>query len=256
MKTNDIGVNFAGHRYTDASIAKILSESDISGVDKIVSISNSLKEIPINRRLAQCHPRLYYTVGVHPHDAKSIASLDMLDTLVSCAQDTKVYAIGECGLDYNRMYSPKDTQLWVFRKQICIARDTGLPLYLHCRDAYEDFISIIKSEGYYCGIVHCFTGTTVQAVELTSLGFYIGVTGWLLDKRRNHDLVEAIHSIPINRILVETDAPFLSVVKGRSSHPSDTAVIVHEIGRIKGIDLEETARIIYNNATEFFRFRS
>lgn len=251
MKTNDIGVNFAGHRYTDASIAKIIAESE--GVNKIVSISNSLKEVPTNKRLAHRHPNVYYTIGVHPHDAKSIVSLDMLDTLVSCAKDTKVYAIGECGLDYNRMYSPRDIQLQVFRKQICIARDTALPLYLHCRDAYDDFISVIKSEGYYCGIVHCFTGTTDQAVELTSLGFYIGITGWLLDKRRNHDLVEAIPNIPMNQILVETDAPFLSAVKGRSSHPSDTSIIVQEIARIKGIDPEEAACIIYNNATEFWR---
>ncbi len=249
--TIDIGVNFAGKTYNGEKVKNIISEAD-GCVLKIITISNSLKEIPINKKLCEQNLNLYYTAGVHPHDAHSISELSSLDVLKTQLSNKKFVAIGECGLDYNRMFSPKDKQIEVFVKQIQIAKEIDKPLYLHCRDAFDDFYSIIKSNGYYNGVVHCFTGTKDQAQKLNELGFYFGITGWVCDKRRNKDLVEAIKIIPIDKILVETDAPWLSIDRKRQSHPLDTGEIVREIAQIKKMDEIKCGKKIYSNTKTFF----
>jgi len=250
--TIDIGVNFAGKNYNGAKVKEIISESE-DCVLKIISISNSLKEIPINKKLCEENTNLYYTVGVHPHDAKSIDNLKELDILEKEMPNSKFVAIGECGLDYNRMFTPKEKQIQVFIAQIQIAKKTGKPLYMHCRDAFDDFYQIVKSHEYYNGVVHCFTGTKAQAKLLCDLGFYLGITGWLCDTKRGKDLVEAVKSIPIDRILVETDAPWLSIDKKRHSHPLDTGVIVQEIAKIKKMDEIACGKQIYANTIKLFK---
>lgn len=251
--TIDIGVNFAGKTYTNEKISKIIAES--SGcVEKIITISNSLKEIPINKKLCLDNTILYYTAGVHPHDAKSIkanSDLDIISTLVS---DNKFVAVGECGLDYNRMFSPKEKQKEVFDYQIKLAKKLGKPLYMHCRDAFDDFIQILKSNEYYYGVVHCFTGNKDQADQLIKLGFYLGITGWLLDKRRNHDLVQAVKHIPLEKIMVETDAPWLSIDRRRESEPQDTGDIVYAIAGLKKMDPVKCGKQIHSNTKNFFKF--
>jgi len=171
-----------------------------------------------------------------------------------CSSDIKFVAVGECGLDYNRIFSPKEKQIQVFDYQIKLAKKLGKPLYMHCRDAFDDFIQVLKSNGYYNGVVHCFTGSQVQAEQLIKLGFYLGITGWLLDKRRNHYLVQAIKTIPIEKIMVETDAPWLSIDRKRESHPLDTGEIVYEIAKIKSMDSIECGKQIYSNTKQFFKF--
>jgi TatD DNase family protein len=251
--TIDIGVNFAGKTYSSEKVGKIITESK-DCVEKIITISNCLKEVPVNKKLCLDNTILYYTAGVHPHDAKSIKNntdLDIINTLVS---DTKFVAVGECGLDYNRMFSPKEKQIQVFDYQIKLAKKLGKPLYMHCRDAFDDFYQILVSNGYYHGVVHCFTGNKVQAEQLIKLGFYLGITGWLLDKRRNQDLVQAIKIIPLEKIMVETDAPWLSIDRKRESHPLDTGDIVYEIARLKLMDPIECGKQIYSNTKNFFKF--
>lgn len=162
---------------------------------------------------------MYFTVGVHPHNAKSITNLTELDVLKTYVSDPKCVAIGECGLDYDRMFSPKVKQLEVFERQILIAKESKMPLYLHCRgDAYDDFFT----------------------------------TGFLLDSRRNRDLVEALRHIPLDRLLVETDAPFLSINRKRNSHPMDTGDIMYKIARIKKVDPIKCGQQIYNNTLSVF----
>ncbi len=249
--TIDVGVNFSS-RYSDAKINEILEESK-SCVDKIVTISNSIKEIRRNQQISQQHPCMYFTVGVHPHNAKSITNLTELDVLKTYVNDSKCVAIGECGLDYDRMFSPKVKQLEVFERQILIAKESKMPLYLHCRgDAYDDFFTMLSKHGYYNGVVHCFTGNRDQARKICQLGFHIGITGFLLDSRRNRDLVEALRHIPLERLLVETDAPFLSIDRKRDSHPMDTGDIVYEIARIKKVDPIKCGQQIYNNTLSVF----
>ncbi len=250
--TIDIGVNFAGPKYAKENVSKIMKDSYASGVDKVISISNSLKEIPINKELSKIENNLYYTVGVHPHDAKTINKTSELQCLVKYFDDKKCIAVGECGLDYNRMFSTKEKQIEVFEYQIEIAKKHNKPLYMHCRDAFDDFIKILEKHKYYNGVVHCFTGNKVQAEKLVSLGFYLGITGWLLDKKRNKDLFEAINYIPLDKIMVETDAPWLSIDKSRQSHPIDTAIIVAEIAKIKKLDEIIVGSTIYDTTKKFF----
>ncbi len=141
--TIDIGVNFAGHKYNKELVSKIMKESWASGVDKVISISNSLKEIPINKELSIKEKNIYYTVGVHPHDAKSIENINELNEITKHFNDEKCLAIGECGLDYNRMFSKKEKQIEVFEAQIEIAKKYNKPLYMHCRDAFQTWFEFI-----------------------------------------------------------------------------------------------------------------
>jgi TatD DNase family protein len=250
--TIDIGVNFAGRSYTPQKVAAILEESYTAGVAKIISISNSLREIPANARLAKTHCQLYYTAGVHPHDARSITDLKQLQTIEKHVADPKMVAVGEIGLDYNRMFTPKDKQIAVFEAQIDIAIKHGKPMYLHCRDAFDDFYTILMRKGYFRGVVHCFTGNKQEAKKLLDLGFHFGITGWLCDTRRNKDLAEAVRTIPVERLMVETDAPWLSIEKGRPSHPTDTGAIVQEIAWLKKMDPIALGNAVYANTIEFF----
>ena len=250
--TIDIGCNFATTKYTNKSLENIITKSYEYGVDKIISISNNLSEIPRNEELCTLFENLYMTAGVHPHNAKSIKNLIDLSILRKYATNPKVVAIGEIGLDYNRMFTLRKTQIEVFREQLLIAKELKKPIYLHCRDAFDDFIQVIKEVEYFYGVVHTFTGNKDQAKQLIDLGFYFGITGWLLDKRRNADLVEAVKIIPIERIMVETDAPWLSIRKGDVSYPYDTGAIVEEIGRIKKMDYIKLGQIIYETTKKFF----
>lgn len=210
----DFGVNYAGHRYTHEQILERVENSSLNGVDKIVSISNNIDECIRNIQLSQNIKQLYFTLGVHPHNAKKFKKSDLL-FLEKQLSNKKCFGLGEIGLDFNRNYSSKSEQIYAFKNQLLLAKNKGVKVYLHCRDAYKEFIQIIKEINYYNGIVHCFTGTLEQALELTLLGFKLGITGWLLDKRRNASLVEVIQNeqITLEMLLVETDAPFMCPVK-------------------------------------------
>lgn len=251
--TIDVGVNFASKKYSEkGKIDKIIKDSYEQGVAKIISISNSPKEMIRNSFLVKTHNNLYYTAGCHPHNASIMRETDYQEIEKIIKNDIKCVALGECGLDYNRMFSDKNIQIEIFRRQIIIAKNFNKPLYLHCRDAFDDFVKIIEENGYYNGVIHCFTGTSSQAKKFIEMGFYIGITGWLFDKRRNNDLILALNHIPTNRILVETDAPWLSIQKGRDSYPTDTGEIVMKIAKIKNIDPIILGKQIYQNSLDIF----
>jgi TatD DNase family protein len=250
--TVDFGVNFANKsRYPDVELEKLMEESYNSGVDRVVCISNSIPESKINLELEKKYPNLYFTLGIHPHNAKQFKKSDIafLETNIS---NPKCYGIGECGLDYNRMFSPKEKQLEVFGIQIDLASKYNLPLYLHCRDAMDDFIELLKEKNYFNGLVHCFTGNLNQALELVGLGFKLGITGWIFDSRRNKDLVNVVKSkkIPLNMLVVETDAPFMPIRPAKISIPSDTGYIVEEIARLRQIDIIDCGKQIYSNSIQ------
>jgi TatD DNase family protein len=269
ITTIDIGVNYGSTKYTFEQVERIMDVSNKGykedsctyQVEKCISISNSLKEVITNLKLVEKLKNLYCTVGVHPHNAKDIHNLKQLDILETYLSNPKVVAIGECGLDYDRMFSPKEKQIEVFRKQIQIAKKYGKPLYLHCRgktdkeDSFTDMLQILNEEKYFTGVVHCFTGNGEQANEFIKLGLYLGITGWIYDEKRNKDLYDAIKKvIPIEKILIETDAPWLSIDKSRKSEPLDTAFIAEKIAIIKKISYDDTAKMIYKNTYDLFKF--
>ena len=250
--TIDFGVNWGNvNKQSDAEIDRLVNQAWNQGVDKIVLISNHMQEAIRNSELSDKYSQFYYTIGVHPHNAKHFKDAD-ITIIADNLKMRKCFGIGECGLDYSRMFSSKDAQIYAFEQQVMLAKQENAKLYLHCRDAYDDFIGILKKYNYFNGIVHCFTGDIDQALELTSLGFKLGITGWLLDKRRNKDLVNAIKDprISLSSLIVETDAPWMPIYPNRQSNPGDTFYIVDEIAKIKGIDPLECGKILYQNALD------
>jgi TatD DNase family protein len=250
--TIDFGVNFANQsRYPENKLDEIIKESYDAGVDKVVCISNNIKESKVILELEKKYPNLHFTLGIHPHNAKQFVEPD-LKFIESNLSNPKCFGIGECGLDYNRMFSPKEKQLEVFGLQIDLAQKYNLPLYLHCRDAWDDFVGLLEQKNYLNGLVHCFTGNLAQAIKLTSMGFKLGITGWIFDSRRNQDLIKVIKSdkIKLSMLVVETDAPFMPIRPAKESVPSDTGYIVEEIARLKNIDVIECGKQIYLNSIQ------
>jgi TatD DNase family protein len=256
MQYYDIGVNFGTAKYyTDADVHRTLLEAVDAGVGAIVSIGCDLKSSGRSEALSAVHaPRLFYTAGVHPHHAVSVRDLPSLaPKLRRFVGDARCVAVGECGLDYNRMFSPQEQQVAVFEAQIAVAAAYKKPLYMHCRDAFDDFYALLVKHKVGHGVVHCFTGDAEQAGKLVALGLHIGITGWLLDERRNADLVAAVAVIPADRLLVETDAPWVSIDRSRASHPRDVVAIVAELARLRGTDPDELAGVIAANTRRLFR---
>jgi TatD DNase family protein len=250
--TIDFGVNYA--KYNDEKLTKILKESWNAGVENILSISNNIKESRLNIEHGKKFSMVYFTLGIHPHNAKQykIGDLDFIEKYLS---HPKFFGIGECGLDYNRNFSPPEVQLTVFELQVKLAKKHNVKLYLHCRDAYQDFITILKKHQYYNGLVHCFTGNIEQAIELTQLGFKLGITGWIFDQRRNKDLILVIQDprITLDQLIVETDAPYMPIFPAKESHPCDTGNIVEEIARLKKIEIIQCGKSIYHHSKDFLK---
>jgi TatD DNase family protein len=268
----DIGVNFGSSKYTLDQIVKIIDQSKegtstTSGhhcsVECVISITNGFDEIPRNTELVETFKEMYCTIGVHPHNAHTVKNLDVLNTVITYekSNNSKIVAIGECGLDYDRMFSEKQQQIDVFKRQVQIAKAHEMPLYLHCRsnlarpdEAFNDMVHILKSESYYKGVVHCFTGNCAQAAEFLEMGFYLGITGWIYDERRNKDLYDAIQQvIPIEKILVETDAPWLSINRKRKSIPIDTVLIAERIAQIQQKSTTHVIEQIRKNTHDLFK---
>lgn len=217
----DAGINLS-HRNFHTKIPKVVRDAVQNNCRRFIVISSSPADAERVVEIVREHNRnsggeykLYCTVGVHPHEAERTLQnerwLSELDRLISVNRDI-VLAVGECGLDYDRMFSPKEQQIDVFRQQIDLARRHSLPLYMHERMARDDFIAILKEENAreLGGLVHCFTGDGNTAKMYLEEGFFLGITGWVCDDVRNSDLISALKtSIPIDRLLIETDAPYL-----------------------------------------------
>ena len=203
----DVGVNLLNrqfHHDCDAVIARARA----AGVGGMLITATDLESCVC--AIAQCtSPDLLCTAGIHPHDAGT-AEQDWLQRLSALAQNPVVRAIGETGLDFNRNYSPRDTQIDFFRVQIALAQDINKPLFVHDRDSGGEVLNQLRQAGSLPGVViHCFTGSAEELQRYLAEGYYIGVTGWITDPKRGATLRELVSVIPLNRLLLETDAPFL-----------------------------------------------
>ncbi len=196
---------------------------------------------------------------MHPHHA--VEYTDEADAeLRDLHRAPEVVAVGECGLDYHRDFSPRPAQRRAFERQLQIAVDTGKPLFLHQRDAHDDFLAILKTFDGKLGpaVVHCFTGTRAELHACLDAGYYIGITGWLCDERRGLHLREIVKDIPGDRLMIETDAPYLlpRTVKPAPSHrrnePMYLRHIVEELARDRGEAVEVTAALTTATARTFF----
>lgn len=204
--------------------------------------------------IAEKYPGVFASVGIHPHDAKEAKEADYAQ-LAQWAQHPKVVAIGEIGLDYHYNLSPKGTQQEVFIRQLDVARQTGLPFIIHDREAHGDCIKIIKREAKgLTGVFHCFSGSWEMAQELIALGLVISFAGPLTFA--NSVKLKQIASLaPLERILIETDSPYLTPEphRGRRNEPLHVKLVAAELAALRGMDPEEIGTITYENAKRLFR---
>lgn len=204
-------------------------------------------------RIAGLHPDIYCTVGIHPHDA-STADDALIDELVKLAvSDSKVVAIGEIGLDFYRDRSPRDLQKKVFRRFLQIACELDKPVVIHDRDAHEETLQLIMEENVRCGVMHCFSGDVSFARQCLEQGFYLSITG-TVTYPSNQQLRDVVAAVPIERLLLETDCPYLSPVphRGKRNEPAYTRITAEKVAEIKGLSLDDVARVTTMNAGRLF----
>ncbi len=253
----DIGANLSNSRYLNC-LEDVLKDAKEWFVEKIILTGTNMNTTKFSNTLVYRYPKynLYYTAGIHPHNVKELDN-NSFSILTKYIEDKKCVAIGECGLDYNRMFSPKHVQLYWFEEQIKLSIKHNKPLFLHERDAFDDFYNILfKYKNEIKGVVHCFTGNYEQMNKYLDLGMYIGITGWLCDDRRNKDLVDAIQKLDkkyLDRIMVETDCPFLSPVKKDSFNvPSYIYYVVVRLAKELNMKEKDVEKIVYQNTLKFF----
>tara|TARA_B100001250_G_scaffold193534_1_gene166361 strand:+ start:7287 stop:8072 length:786 start_codon:yes stop_codon:yes gene_type:complete len=255
----DIACNFTHKSFKD-NLEEVIDNAEFEGVKKFVLLCASLADLePIQIIQNQSPEKYFVSAGIHPHHATEILEISY-DDLLAKLDSINPNAIGETGLDYFRNISPPDTQRKSFKMHIEIAKELNLPLYLHQRDSHKDFINIIKEKinNFPKFVVHCFTGTQQELDDYLDLGAYIGLTGWICDAKRNIELRKSIKNIPIDRIMIETDCPYL-IPKNLPNKPTKNINepkylphIANEIAGLMGIEMEELKLATHNNAIKFF----
>ncbi len=259
----DIGVNLTNKRF-DKDRLDVLYRAQAAGLDNLIITGTCVYESQQALDLCQCYQKdfpnfLFSTAGVHPHDADSVSE-DYLEQLKLLAAHSQVKAIGECGLDFNRNFSAPAQQQKVFTEQVALAAQLNMPLFLHQRDAFASWFTTLKPyfDKVPAMVSHCFTGSKDELQQCLSVGMYIGITGWLCDERRGQELRDIVSLIPLDRLLIETDAPYLTPrtirpkPKSSRNEPSYLTWVVDELVNITGKDADE---IIYQtrlNAKKVF----
>lgn len=253
----DIGVNLTHPSLLDQLTLNIDLWQEV-GVKSIIAIASDLEESQQLQSICQQHNTIYQTVGCHPHQAKTwhtssyAQCYKLVKALPSCI------AIGETGLDFNRNYSTQTEQIFAFESQIQLAQELTLPLYLHEREAEDTLQSILLNqyEDVITGVLHCFTGNKDSLKRYLDLGLYIGITGWICDERRGHDLQEAMRYIPKDRLLFETDSPYLipRTIKPRpkKNHPKYLPHILATAALYSSLSEQELIQCSISNSKKLF----
>jgi len=228
----------------------IVARARSAGVETMLTIATRLDEFDAVRAIAEAHNEIWCSVGVHPHEAKDHTAL-LPQQLVALAAHPKVVGIGETGLDFHYDLSPRDIQERVFRTHIGASRETGLPLIVHAREADGEVADILDEERPPPGVMHCFSSGRALAEAALELGFYISVSG-IVTFRNAEELRAIVRDVPLDRLLVETDAPYLAPVpyRGKRNEPAFVAATAAAVAELKGIELHHLAAITSEN---FFR---
>ncbi len=255
----DIGANLTHDKFAD-DLGKVLGRAAAAGVEKMIVTGSSDQGNIDAADLAELHPgHLYSTAGVHPHHASDYTDASS-ELIRSLSDRPSVVAVGECGLDYFRNFSPREAQLEAFQSQLDIAADTGMPVFLHQRDAHDDFVELLEPmlPRISRAVAHCFTGEGESLREYLAMGLWIGITGWICDERRGAHLQEIVSEIPDNRLLIETDAPYLlprtlnPKPKSRRNEPAYLIEVLRVVAKARGQSEQHVARITTDNAVKFF----
>ena len=234
----------------------VVSRARAAGIGTCLTIGTKLGAFEGVRAIAERFDDVWCTVGVHPHEA-AVEPLNEAAALIEHAQHPRVVGIGEAGLDYYYEHSPKDDQIRNFRAHIAASRETGLPLVVHARDADDDLCEILTEEstrGAFPGLIHCFSSTAKLAKTALDLGMSISISG-IVTFKKAEELREIVRNVPLDRLLVETDSPYLAPVphRGKRNEPSFVRHTADVVARIKGVDAERLADATTDN---FFRLFS
>lgn len=236
---------------------EVIERAANGGVERIITMGTDLDSSLTALDLAQKYEIVYAAVGYHPHNAKECDRKD-LDRLARVASEPKIVAWGEIGLDFFRKLSPPDEQLSVFSHQLDIADDLELPVIIHDREAHEDVYALLKKLGKKKkrGVIHCFSGDSVLAEKFMELGFYISIPGTVTYKKASQ-IKEVARDMPLERMLVETDAPFLAPVpkRGKRNEPAFVTYTAMEIARIRKLEFEEVAGATAQNTKDLFAIK-
>jgi TatD DNase family protein len=256
----DIGINLAHDSY-DADREAVIARAQAAGVVQMIVTGSSPASTRAAISLSRQHPgKLFATAGVHPHHAAELTPSVLAD-LGPLALEPQVLAVGECGLDYYRNYSPHSAQREAFHRQLELAARARKPVFLHQRDAHEDFVAILREHRAQLagGVAHCFTGGAAELDCYLELGLAIGITGWICDERRGAHLLELVRRIPADRLLLETDGPYLlprDLTPKPASRRNEPVYLPHvaaTVARARGEPAEVLARASTEAARRLFR---
>jgi len=248
-------------RTYEEDLDSVIKRASAAGVERLMAVGINKDSSIQSVHLAERWPGVYASVGVHPHDAEDCSDTT-LDFLKDLAKNPNVKAWGEIGLDYNRMYSPRADQEKWFIRQIEIAGELSLPIIFHERDSSGRFLGILNTfkNMRMEGVVHCFTGTESELKQYIRLGLYIGITGIITIKNRGVRLRELVPDIPIEQILVETDAPYLTPTpernRTRRNEPAFVKSVLMKVAEVRGEDPERLAEVIWENSCRLFKLET
>ncbi|MTI61438.1 MAG: TatD family deoxyribonuclease [Firmicutes bacterium] len=235
---------------------EVIKRAHDEGVSHIINIGADLESSQRSVELADRDSSIYAAIGIHPHEAAGVDK-QSIEQLKKLATHKKVLAIGEIGLDYHYDNSPRETQQEVFRKQLKLAHELSLPVVIHNREADRDCLSILKDEGVeqLGGIMHCFNSSLDFAWQILDLNLYIAFGGVITFKNAG-DLRDVVKSLPVDKIVIETDSPYLTPhpCRGKRNEPAYVKLVLEKIAEIKDIPAAELARITSDNAKKAYRF--
>ena len=226
------------------------------GIEKIVTIGIDKKECAQAIKLAATYPFIYVALGLHPHNAKK-SDNNLIDFIKENARHKSVVALGEMGLDFFKNWSPRLDQIKCFHDQLTLARELNLPVIIHDRDAHEETLQILREERAWevGGVIHCFSGDFKMAAACIDMGFFISIPGTITFKNAS-SLQEVVNKIPLENILIETDAPFLAPIpfRGKRNEPAYVWYVAEKIAEIKKVPIEKVASVTTHNACLLFKF--
>jgi len=241
----------------EADLDGVLRRAAEAGLGAIVSVG-AISSLETDRRtveIAARHPHVFAIIGVHPHDAKD-CDADRISALRELARSKKVVAIGESGLDFHYLHSPVEAQEAALRRHLELAAELDLPISIHCRDAEARLSAIVREVGLppRGGVIHCFTGNTEAAREFVALGFHISFSG-IVTFRNAREIQAAAPTVPDDRVMVETDAPYLAPepYRGKRNEPAYVRRTLEVLATLRGVDADRLATITSDNARKLFR---
>ena len=238
----------------DKDRTEVIKRARDAGIKHIITVGTDSDDCRKAVALAQEHDFIYAAVGIHPHDAKTI-NAETYSLLRELAADNNVVAIGEIGLDFYRNLSSQEIQVQHFREQLWLAREVSLPVIIHDREAHQKVLQILQEEKAETvgGVIHCFSGDWEMAKACLDMGFYISIPGTITYKK-SEEYHKLVRDLPLDRMLVETDCPFLTPYpfRGKRNEPAYVQYVAEAIARIKGIGIEEVAKITTQNAQKLF----